>query len=171
MQTTLGCWRDAAACASRRNRLRRSSCRAMDSFITLMATHRSSTESVALYTTPIAPSPTSSMMWYLPISGILWSAMYGERLRRGRSVWPQYSARRPFRQSRATIWGQSRSLLSNRGKSLFDRAASLVKQSEWADLVHNAALILRRLQRSREGAIPLGQRWFRLKVDIHKPEL
>jgi hypothetical protein len=28
-----------------------------------------------------------------------------------------------------------------------------------------------RRQRSRESAIPLGQRWFRLKIDIHEPEL
>src|SRR5205823_5080912 len=75
MQTTFGCWSDAAACASCRNRLRRSSCRAIDSFITLIATVRSRIESLALYTTPIAPSPMSSMMWYLPISGIWVSAM------------------------------------------------------------------------------------------------
>src|SRR6266550_789687 len=75
MVTTLGCWSDAAAWASCRNRLRRSSCRAMESFMTLMATVRSRTESLALYTTPIAPSPTSSTMWYLPMSGILTSVM------------------------------------------------------------------------------------------------
>ena len=76
MQTTLGCWSDAAACASRRNLTRRSSCRAIDSFITLIATVRSSTESRALYTTPIAPSPTSSRMQYLPMSGICVSAIW-----------------------------------------------------------------------------------------------
>src|SRR3954463_14208231 len=69
MLTTFGCWSEAAAWASWRNRLRRSSCRAMDSFMTLIATVRSRTESEARYTTPIAPSPTSSMMWYLPMSG------------------------------------------------------------------------------------------------------
>src|SRR5258708_39611469 len=85
MQTTLGCWRDAAACASCRKRLRRSSCLAIDSFITLIATLRSRTESWARYTTPIAPSPTSSMMRYLPIDEMLASAMSGEGVRIGRS--------------------------------------------------------------------------------------
>src|SRR3954469_22452969 len=84
MLTTLGCWSDAAACASCRNRLRRSSCRAIDSFMTLTATVRSSTESVARYTTPIAPSPTSSMMWYLPMSGRADSVMETEKYAVGR---------------------------------------------------------------------------------------
>src|SRR5256885_8100500 len=75
MVTTLGCWSDAAACASCRNRRRRSSCRAIESFMTLIATDRSSTESRARYTTPIAPSPTSSMILYLPMSGSWVSAI------------------------------------------------------------------------------------------------
>src|SRR2546423_2287418 len=100
MQTTLGCWRDAAACASCRNRLRKSSCRAIESFITLMATVRSSTESLALYTTPIAPSPTSSTMWYLPMSGIWVSAMHTRDYTVQPGRCPEYPAGRAILQRR-----------------------------------------------------------------------
>src|SRR2546423_8613868 len=100
MQTTLGCWSDAAAWASCRNRLRKSSCRAIESFSSLTATVRSSPESLAVDTTPIAPSPTSSTMWYLPMSGIWVSAMHTRDYTVQPGRCPEYPAGRAILQRR-----------------------------------------------------------------------
>src|SRR6185437_4055281 len=64
---TFGCWSDPAARASRRKRSRRSVSWASASLITLIATGRFRTGSVARYTTPIAPSPTRRSTSYFPI--------------------------------------------------------------------------------------------------------